>query len=548
MAVVSISRIQIRRGRKNQGSGLPQLASGEFGWAVDAQELFIGNGSVSEGAPYVGNTKILTEHDNILEFSKGYEYRSNDAFIQTGSSLSAPIVRPILERLDDRVSVRSFGATGDGTNQTIELQRAINQLYLNAVTVGTTQSRVVLYIEPGEYVINSTIYLPPYATIRGAGIDKTVIRMIGTGPAFQTVSSESTAETPVASSSTLSSSTQARNIEVSDITLNLDNNKGFDLVNCRESIFKNIKITGTWLTSNIYNPSTDGIYYGIILSAKDSIVTCKDNVFENITVSSVQYSVYSDYDVAYNVWKNCKFESNYIGFAFGTDLILGSIGQLTGPTNNTIDSCIFRNINQQAILITNGRYNKSIQNKFFQVGNNTNDEDNSEFAIIEYISAANLTENDWFDRTEKLSYDQNYFLGIPYIPEVISPSIHEENFTHVLQLGQLGSIGLGPERLFKLPADREKSYEIDYMYISSAVNANRSGTLTIITTPNSQSSVNIVDDYSYLGDATYSEKLEFTARNDNMDAANSVDTVSVLVLNSTISDDAKLYYRVKTKA
>ena len=55
MAIVSISRIQIRRGRKNQGSGLPQLAGGELGWAVDTQELFIGNGAVSEGAPAVGN-------------------------------------------------------------------------------------------------------------------------------------------------------------------------------------------------------------------------------------------------------------------------------------------------------------------------------------------------------------------------------------------------------------------------------------------------------------------------------------------------------------
>ena len=61
MAVVQISRIQIRRGKKNAGTGLPQLASGEFGWAVDSQELFIGNGSVAEGAPYVGNTKLLSE-------------------------------------------------------------------------------------------------------------------------------------------------------------------------------------------------------------------------------------------------------------------------------------------------------------------------------------------------------------------------------------------------------------------------------------------------------------------------------------------------------
>ena len=43
MAVVQISKIQVRRGRKNGESGIPQLSSGEFAWAVDSQELFIGN-------------------------------------------------------------------------------------------------------------------------------------------------------------------------------------------------------------------------------------------------------------------------------------------------------------------------------------------------------------------------------------------------------------------------------------------------------------------------------------------------------------------------
>ena len=31
MAVVQISRIQVRRGQKNQGSGIPQLEGGELG-------------------------------------------------------------------------------------------------------------------------------------------------------------------------------------------------------------------------------------------------------------------------------------------------------------------------------------------------------------------------------------------------------------------------------------------------------------------------------------------------------------------------------------
>ena len=63
MAIVSISKIQIRRGRANSGTGLPQLSSGEMAWAIDTKELFIGNGAVSEGAPFVGNTRILTEAD-----------------------------------------------------------------------------------------------------------------------------------------------------------------------------------------------------------------------------------------------------------------------------------------------------------------------------------------------------------------------------------------------------------------------------------------------------------------------------------------------------
>ena len=39
MPIVQISRIQHRRGKRTD---LPQLASGELGWVVDEQRLFIG--------------------------------------------------------------------------------------------------------------------------------------------------------------------------------------------------------------------------------------------------------------------------------------------------------------------------------------------------------------------------------------------------------------------------------------------------------------------------------------------------------------------------
>jgi len=59
MAVIQISQIQVRSGLQED---LPQLATGEFGWSVDTQRLFIGKGTLAEGAPTVGVTEILTEY------------------------------------------------------------------------------------------------------------------------------------------------------------------------------------------------------------------------------------------------------------------------------------------------------------------------------------------------------------------------------------------------------------------------------------------------------------------------------------------------------
>lgn len=57
MAIVQISQIKHRRGTNEN---LPQLASAELGWSVDTQQLYIGNGTLDEGAPEIGNTEILT--------------------------------------------------------------------------------------------------------------------------------------------------------------------------------------------------------------------------------------------------------------------------------------------------------------------------------------------------------------------------------------------------------------------------------------------------------------------------------------------------------
>ena len=141
MAVVQISRIQVRRGKGT--NGIPELAGGEFGWAVDNRALYIGNGSVAEGSPAVGNTKIITEHDDLFTLANTYTYLGGQT-VQTGVTSTAPVKRTLQQRLDELVSVSSFGATGDGTDQTVAIQRAIDQLYINSSTKGTTSVPVAV--------------------------------------------------------------------------------------------------------------------------------------------------------------------------------------------------------------------------------------------------------------------------------------------------------------------------------------------------------------------------------------------------------------------
>lgn len=189
MAVVQISRIQVRRGKENSGSGLPQLASGEMAWSIDAQNLWIGNGSVAEGAPKVGNTKILTQNDlgsngNILDLIT-YQYKKNDYSIVTGTAgANYPYIRDIQQKLDEFSNVTDFGALGDGiTDDTAAIQLAINQLFLNEINLTDISSRVTLYFPPGKYIITSTLSVPSYATLIGAGKDKTIIQFNDTNTA-----------------------------------------------------------------------------------------------------------------------------------------------------------------------------------------------------------------------------------------------------------------------------------------------------------------------------------------------------------------------------
>jgi len=182
MAVTQISRIQHRRGLEQD---LPQLASAELGWSLDTRKLYIGNGTINEGAPEVGVTRILTEYDiaditSNVEFTS-YTFVGNAAgyAAQTGPSLLAPVVRTYQQKLDDIINIRDFGATGDGvTDDTAAINRAIQQIYKSTVSPTNLRARRTIYFPGGTYRITSPMLIPPFAKLVGDGVGSVTVQQI----------------------------------------------------------------------------------------------------------------------------------------------------------------------------------------------------------------------------------------------------------------------------------------------------------------------------------------------------------------------------------
>lgn len=539
MAVVQISRIQIRRGRKNSGSGLPQLASGEFGWAVDSQELFIGNGSVAEGSPYVGNTKLLSEHDDIFEYAQNYTYRSDSNIISTGIGQNSPVQRTLQQRLDDRVSVRSFGAKGDGSDQTQELQRALDQLYLNPANKNNPNSRVALFVEAGRYTISSTLFIPPFVTLIGAGSEKTIFESTTSQPILQTVNGSSVIGSPADDSST-NIDNQCQSINIQGITLfSTTGNIVLKANNLRNSVFDDIIFRGVRQSGDSDYSTNDA---GIVFDSLSTVVTCKNNLFYNCKFENLGYAVTSDDDVRENVFNNCKFENLGYGMVFGSNTVLGTLGQQTGPLHNKIKDCVFENIDRHAILIDTGIYNSITESNFFSVGNDAGLESNATYPCIKFEQVGNIIDNNYFSRSADLSYNQDFINGSPYVPTVEGPAIIESSITDRVNIGNITSA----TKVFRLPAKDKSSFVIEYQYTSRQIPVVREGTLKVTIDPINNDVV-VSDDFNFLGDQTFADNLILQGELVDEDQDGNIDTVAITVLNSTSNDDADLFFKVISK-
>lgn len=420
MSIIQISRVQVRRGQTSQ-TGFPQLASGEFGWSVDQQELYIGNGAVSEGAPAIGNTRLITEHDSnfFLIGSPSYTYKNtpNGPAVQTGPNDSPYVLRLVQDKLDDTVNLRDFGALGDGvTDDTAAIQRAVTYV---------SQNKKVLNLNEGVFLISSSISIPPFAELRGAGINKTVLTVNTATSIFNTVGFDA---------NNMLTSVDTAIQTPRDITIT-----GISFVSSSTGAPAMLNLLGV-INSNIDNcefkadpsmASTGSMANAIGLSAVGAI-TCDHVNIRNCFFRNLGTAIKSDYDITnISIYGN-NFSHLDSGVIFYKTPV-GGQGSLFGPSYVDIENNEFDNINNQGLFVGSNAIGTSFihssNNIYNNVGigyNNPLGELHQSTEVITFNTFANETTNDVFNRSLILnSQPLSNFVGL-IKPTVVGPSILQD--------------------------------------------------------------------------------------------------------------------------
>ena len=513
MAVVQISRIQLRRGRANE-TPIPQLASGELAWAIDTQELWIGSGSVGEGAPAVDNIKVLTDSDNLLDYGT-YVYTNDTAPIQTGIDPNFPVVRTLQSKLDDQINITDYGIVSGSANQAAKIQYAIDNLFLDNATNGV-KSRVTLLFAPGEFTFNTTIYLPSYVSIQGAGKEKTKFTYTGTATAFEFVNDTSTKTLR----STLGSTTynnQPKFCTLAGFTLTATATSaiGIKMNAVRDSIIEDVRIVGNYPTATSAN--------AIAMYAVSSVVTCQRNKLVNVSASAVKHGVYAEQDIFNNHFSACEFLSSQYGINFG-NFVMEALPEdrddayQYGPRKNLIENCYFDTIDNEGVIITNGTGNKTRGNTFVNVGNEGAGNDNSVYSQIKFIPVGNSSVQDNFDRAVDIYYDPisgvlidkslSYNLTADYVPEISGKANWSDLEPKTLALIYTPTPSY--TNLFRIPFTSSCGIEVTYILENSTNTQMRRGKLTVAVDIGT-SALQIVDDYDYTGNSVEDTRIDFDA-------------------------------------
>lgn len=537
MAIVQISRITNRKGL---AVDLPEpLAGAELGWVVDERRLFIGNGTLEEGAPVVGNTEVLTEFSDILSFADQYTYQGTAAgyIVQTGPTPGSPITQSLQSRLDSFVVVTDFGATGDGvTDDTAAINRALYQLYC---VQNNTQTRRGLFFPAGTYIVTNTIDVPSFAKLYGEGLEGSIIsfnvqnwaantayasgvlvyntsnstyyRSIApvpaTGISVTTIAYWTATTLPTYVMRTADSmqqtganiatngATPPQNIDVSEISIITNKLNNGLLVEKANQCYFNVNIAGPLTTTDL--TVTTANTRAVDFSSTASL-PCTQIEFNGFAFSGFTYGVNTAQQIVGALFTGGSFNTLYQGILLGGASLSNGGAQGVRVTNN-----IFDNIYEEGVYFYGVNMNATGYNIFYDVGNHFNGASNPASSVMTIDSISNVSMGDMFERSlaQAATYPRIklYNTTTSTIPAAIAidNSAQIQMGSFIRETGQQATITAGATNttLFTVNTVFIKAFKMEYtIVVDTSV---RTGTMTIVNDPDDSAgdTLQSVDDY-----------------------------------------------------
>lgn len=389
MAIVQISQITNRKGL---AENLPQLAGAELGWSTDTRQLFIGNGTLEDGAPVIGNTEILTQFSDILNFTNTYTYKGQAVgyVAQTGSTPGTPSTLSLQSWLDQFASVLDFGAVGDGTtDDTAAINRALYQLFCREVN---PQIRRSLFFPAGVYRVTGSINIPPYATLYGEGNNNSVIVMDAGVNAYVARTADNLQQTGINIGDAGAIPPESITITNMGFTHSSPTGNVFLVQDTNNIIFQNVGFRGTSTMADLISDANGSI--GVSFASSNSLV-CEQITFTNCIFSGLVWASYSDQQIKGVTFSQSRLDTLYSGFEFGT----GSLSN-GGPSGMRIIDNLFDNLYSEGIIFGNISLNASGYNIFYDVGNHFLGAGNPFTSIIDIQNSNNVSIGDMFSRSD----------------------------------------------------------------------------------------------------------------------------------------------------
>jgi len=499
VAVVQISKIQVRRGKKNSNTGVPQLSSAEFAWAVDTQELFIGNGSVAEGSPEVGNTKVLTENDNLIQLANAYEFAADNFSITNTQS------RSLQSKIDEiQVSVQDFGADPDGsTDNTAAFENAFAALFQNP----DDSYKKVLYVPNGEYLFTNDLQIPSDVILRGETKLNSILNIAGNTVTFLTADGKNISE--------FDSSNRPVNIVIENLTVRRSEGT-VNISGVANATIKDVRFVGEYqlgqTVSSVSEETAALTWTNDIIGTRVTDLKIYGCEFVNNSVSArVFQNAVFDTSVTF---VNCQFKENYTSV------------YLTGQTGQgnywTFDSCAFEEIFENCLWLSAGKGTKILDSDFVNCGNGLNGAGTPSVPMIVFgENEDNVVFNCTSDRQENAGLTNS--TNTSYVVEVLNASA--VNFTNKLKKDIFLTDAFNA---FAVIGSANSYSHIDYVLTLGS--ETRSGRLTV-SVDTAESKVGISDSYDFCAGSLTSAagllmtNFEFSATLRDNDSVSGNDTV-----------------------